>query len=232
MNIVQKYYGQVAVDRPNMKVAVITANVGSIDPVFENVEQTPSEGWEVTIHKYTGDSLRRGLAFKPRMQAKIPKMLGWQLVPDMDYYIWLDAAFTLARPDSVEWLVRRCGDADMTVFKHPVRQTILQELEFMEGLWDEYLSSRYEGEPMREQVETYLKDPQFRDTFLCTMGAFIYRNTPRAQKTLKEWFMQNCLWSVQDQLSFPYVVQVKGCEINVMKEHPLQNEYVKYHWSH
>ena len=39
---------------------------------------------------------------------------------------------------------------------------------------NDYIISRYKNEPIREQVETYLKDSNFSDNKLFNMGFFVY----------------------------------------------------------
>jgi hypothetical protein len=62
---------------------------------------------------------------------------------------------------------------------------------------------------MTNQVAAYLSDPTFEDSRLFEAGAFIYSSRivqDTRSNVMKEWFHQNCRWSVQDQLSLPYVL--------------------------
>jgi len=93
-----------------------------------------------------------------------------------------------------------------------------------------YLNERYDTEPMRKQVEHYLADPLFIDNKLFACGMFIYRNIPRVQKMLKDWFTENARWSVQDQLSLPYVLSKSDCKVNVIDAEIVNNKYTEYFW--
>lgn len=221
-----------------VRVALITANLGRIDPDLQchHCDQVLPEGWEFDRYYFTEANFPlRPNAMHPRLQAKIPKMFGWKILPGYDYYIWLDAAFSLSHEGSVMWLVGQCRKADLAIFRHPERNSIQEELEYVEAKMSEgleYLINRYAGEPMREQVQTYLQDKRFVDNGLFAGGAFIYRDNPLARQLLSDWFSHCCLHSVQDQLSLPYLVQLTGCRVRRFNENELNNPYVKYHWSH
>ena len=45
---------------------------------------------------------------------------------------------------------------------------------------------------------------------------------------MKEWFYHNCLWSVQDQLSLPYLLQKFKTNYKLFKGNVYNNEYTKY----
>lgn len=173
---------------------------------------------------------------RPILQAKIPKMFAWQMIPECDFYIWCDACITLSHHDTVAWLLEQLGDADIAFFKHPEgRNSVQSELDYMEncmntpGAMQGYLMERYHGEPMRNQVETYLKKPGFVDDHLYAGGVFIYRNNVHTFAMLESWFMQNLLHSIQDQLSLPYVLAQSNCEVKTIDENIYDNIYVQRH---
>jgi hypothetical protein len=73
---------------------------------------------------------------------------------------------------------------------------------------DPYLLERYEGEPIEDQVSTYLQDETFIDNSLYSLGFFIYKKSlvQSINNLMTDWFFHNCYWSVQDQLSMPYLL--------------------------
>ena len=154
----------------------------------------------------------RERAMHPRLAGKIPKMLAWETHPGYDYYLWIDSCFALSRSDAVAWFLDQVGDHDAAFFPHRYRASIAAELDFvMTGMraGNEYLLDRYRGEDMTNQVAAYLSDPTFEDSRLFEAGAFIYSSRivqDTRSNVMKEWFHQNCRWSVQDQLSLPYVL--------------------------
>jgi hypothetical protein len=167
------------------------------------------------------------------MLGKMPKMLAWEMYPGYDYYIWIDIRFKFSRSDAVGWFINQLHDNDAAFFVHPGRNKIIDELIFVENEItnnNEYFISRYSGENMRSQVETYLADPEFVDNTLFAAGAFIYTPTLVANESynlMKEWFYQNCVWSVQDQLSLPYVLQKFNTRYTTIPESIFDCIYLK-----
>lgn len=164
-------------------------------------------------------------AMHPRLAGKIPRMLAWEIHPGYDYYLWMDLRFSMTRPDAVGWFLDQLGDHDAAFFRHRYRMSIKEELDFvLSGMraGNEYLLERYAGEDMERQVESYLGDPTFNDTLLIESGAFIYSSRivqDARSNVMKEWFHQNCRWSVQDQLSLPYVLHQFDVDV-VMLDSP------------
>jgi hypothetical protein len=176
------------------------------------VQQRASNSYDITYNRINDATQSpRQNAMHPRLRGKIPKMLQWQASPNYDYYVWIDSSFSIIKDDAIEWLIQQCSDFDMCVFKHSDRKTIRDELSFMQTAMvkgSQYLKSRYDGELMQEQVLSYLEDSSFIDCNLFECGIFIYKKSlvnDVDHNVLKEWFHQNCIWSVQDQLSLPYM---------------------------
>jgi ABC-type xylose transport system substrate-binding protein len=95
---------------------------------------------------------------------------------------------------------------------------------------NEYLLSRYAGERMREQVDEYYKDPKFQDDFLIEAGAFIYKSKiveNKEQNVFKDWFYQNCFYSVQDQLSLPYMLIKHNIDFKLADTNIYDCKYLK-----
>lgn len=190
----------------------------------------------VTLPQYRGDQrLRvdvvcttaedhpsRERAMHPRLAGKIPKMLAWDTHPGYDHYLWLDSCFSLTRPDAVAWFLDHLGDHEAAFFRHRSRTSIREELDFvlteMEA-GNEYLLDRYRGEDMDRQVATYLGDPTFHDDRLIEAGAFVYSArlvSDARSNAMREWFHHNCRWSVQDQLSLPYVLHQFDVDVTML----------------
>jgi hypothetical protein len=176
---------------------------------------------------------KRQNALHPRLTAKMPKMLAWELYPGYDFYIWIDQMFSIRNPDAIEWFINELGDKDAMFFPHSGRSSIKTELDFVESLMEagnEYLLSRYAGERMKEQVDEYLKDPKFQDDFLIEAGAFIYKSKiveNKEQNVFKDWFYQNCFYSVQDQLSLPYMLIKHNIDFKLADTNIYNCKYLK-----
>ena len=160
-------------------------------------------------------------------------MLAWELYPNYDYYIWIDVRFNMTRPDAVQWFIDQLGNNSAAFFKHSERNSIESELITVEDRMlsgDSYLITRYDGEPMRKQVESYLSDTTFIDNILIEAGAFIYSRDiveNKKHNIMKEWFYHNCIWSVQDQLSLPYLLHKFNVNYTIISESIYECKYLK-----
>ena len=171
-----------------MKIAVITANLGDFDPKINGVEQSvPYDFYRFTDENFPP----RHKAMTPRLQARIVKMFGWQMVPGYDYYIWVDSSLVLSHRDSVRWFIDQCDGVDMAVFKHPERNTIQQEADFLKERLnrnDPYIVSRYENELIDPQLAEIKADKSFADQNLFASSAFVYKNNPKVQNVMFHWW--------------------------------------------
>jgi len=148
-------------------------------------------------------------------------MFGWEMLPDYDCYIWVDASCTLLHPESVAWFLEQLGNADIAVFKHPDRISIQDEYEFLQRKLEEgnkYLVMRYENELLHEQYIAIKRDPSYMDDKLYASTAFIYKNTETIRLMLREWWVHTSRYHSIDQLAFPYVLWKSGCFVNVINE--------------
>ena len=194
-----------------MKIILTSCNFGDKQSlVINNQDEIDRLNIDVKIYNDLNTPSRL-LSMHPRLKGKIPKMLEWLSSPGYDYYIWVDSKFTLNN-GIIETLINQLGDADLGLFKHSHRDSIKSELEFVNLLIEQgnhYLNSRYVGEHMDKQVADYLSDETFVDDKLFAAGCFIYRSKlveSREYNILKEWFFHNNLYSIQDQLSLPYLL--------------------------
>ena len=201
-----------------MSVAVVTANLGGMDPIFEYAKQSV----DYDFYRFTDANFPpRSQAMTPRMQARILKCFAWQIVPNYDYYIWVDGSCTLLHEDSVKWFMDQCAGVDAAFFKHPDRSTIQQEYDYLKNILtigSRYICSRYQGEFLDEQIAEIMGDDNFRDDRLFASTAFVYQNIYQIQKMLKEWWYHISRYHIIDQLALPYVIRKSGCHIKVINE--------------
>jgi hypothetical protein len=210
------------------KVAVVTANLGGFDPIHEYVKQSV----DYDFYRFTDENFPpRSRAMTPRMQARIIKCFAWQMIPDYDYYIWVDGSCSLWNEDSVKWFLEQLGDADAAFFKHPDRSTIQQEADFLKkclAKGSRYIISRYEGELIDEQMAEIKRDTDYRDNILLASTAFVYRNSPMMHFTMKEWWYHISRYHIIDQLALPYVLFNTECYFNVINEKYGEIPYLTY----
>ena len=218
-----------------IKIALITANLGQIDPDIQSqhVKQNLPDDMIMDYFYLNDDNFPLRInAMSPRLQAKIPRMVGWMLKPGYDYYIWMDSIITLKNRNTVQWLVNQCSGFDMAMFEHPERKNIQEEFVFIRqqmDLGNDYLIDRYTGEPLQKQVRAYLEDKTFKDDKLYSSGVFIYRNCEVIKRCLSMWLLHCTIYSIQDQLSFSYVSHKTQCRVNQIKGDIRDNKYVKCH---
>ncbi|HET7099035.1 MAG TPA: glycosyltransferase domain-containing protein [Patescibacteria group bacterium] len=198
-----------------MKIAVITANLGG----FDKPEVFVPQSLVYDYFPFSDENFPpRFKAMTPRLQAKIPKCFGWQMAPGYDYYLWIDGNLALNSPDSIEYFLKNCQGYDVVTLKHPRRPTVWKEARYLEqGLNEQskYLVERYENELLAEQMAEINSDPDFTDDLLVNGGIFMYRNTPKVQKMLKEWWYHISRYLIMDQCSFSYVLKKSGLKVNV-----------------
>lgn len=208
------------------KIAVISANLGSFDKPLKHASQH-SEKYEVSTFLWTDENFPpRSNAMTPRLQARIPKMTSWQMLPDYDYYLWVDSSCHLAREDSVDWFMDQIGDKDFAFFRHNKRNTVGEEAEYLkERLAKDcpYVTPRYAGERLDDQMEVVdPNEPLFATT------AFIYKNDTPARDALTIWWLHTSLYHSIDQLSIMTAIRNAGATYNVIDEDYLKCEYIEY----
>ncbi len=197
------------------KIAVISANLGGLDKMMDNVPQ--SLLYDTFV--FTDENfLPRFNAMTPRLQAKIPKCFGWQLAPGYDYYLWLDSTLALSNPDSLKYFYNQCQGYDVVVLRHPTHPNVRQEARYTrKGVKQQarYIVTRYKNEHLKELMNVIEADKSFVDDTLVNGGVFMYKNTPEVQQMFKEWWYYISRYIIQDQISFPYVLKKSGLKINV-----------------
>lgn len=203
------------------KILVCTAGFGSFTeaPGPKNWIEQKSDIYE--IHYYFANSENestRQNSMHPRLRGKIPKMLAWMTHPDYDYYVWVDSNYhkIFDRPvdeSIVHKIVENCTNVECCFFHHSIRNSVSEEVDAMyllvEELKEPYFIERYSQEPIRQQYESYSTDASWVDNILLECGLFVYSSELVRNKEynlLKEWFLHNCVWSIQDQISLPYLL--------------------------
>lgn len=216
-----------------MKLCIVSANLGSFDKPKEHEEQILPKGIdEIEVHRFTDqDFPPRFNSMTPRLQARIPKMFSWQMLPGADYYLWVDSSCRLAREDSAKWFMEKLGHADIAVFKHNKRKTVQQEADYLkerlelekEGKKKPYILPRYENERLDDQMAVVDGDAELYAT-----TAFIYKNTLQSRDLLTIWWTHTSLYHSIDQLSLPTAIEYSGADVNVIREDYLKCKYLEY----
>ncbi len=212
----------------NKKIAVITANLGNFDKIIKPLKQTIN----YSFYRFTDENFPpRYCSMTPRLQARIVKTFSWQMIPNYDYYIWIDASCIFNREDAVEWLLKKCNNVDMAVFKHPHRNSIQEEADYLKkrlAMKCPYITPRYDNELIDEQLAIIKEDKNYIDNRLFASTIMIYKNNEKVQRMMKEWWYHISRFHSIDQLSLPYVIWQFGININIIQENYLKIPYIKY----
>jgi len=202
---------------------MITASLGGFDKLQKHVPQSLPHDYYLFTDKNFPPRFK---SMTPRLQAKIPKFFAWQMVPGYKYYFWVDGNLVLTNKDSLKYFFDNLQGYDIVALKHPRRNTVKWEGRYLErGLnqGSRYLFDRYSGELLKEQMAEINSDNDFVDDLLVLGGAFFYRNTPKVQKMLKEWWYHVSRYLIMDQCSFSYVLKKSRLRIKVLPDNLYRN---------
>jgi hypothetical protein len=212
-----------------MRVALITASYGAYDPIrdvpewhgFDDavaVVDDPSivgDGWRVHVEPVPGD---------PRLAAKRPKMMPW-LFTDCDAAVWVDASFEVVGRGFRGWVDTHLERNDFIAWQHPEgRRCITQEAEVC------WFFRKYAGQPIREQVGAYLRDGFPRFWGLFAAGALGWVFSPEAKGLGAAWLRECEAWSVQDQISLPYLLWSRNVRFGLWRANEYENPFLRLHW--
>ena len=212
-----------------MRVALITACYGAYDPVrplpawhgFDDavcVTDDPSvvgDGWRVHVEP------RRE---HPRLAAKRPKMMPW-LFTDCDAAVWIDASFEIVGRNFRWWCNRHLDQDDFVVWRHPE-----ERIDFADEAavcWD---WPKYSAYPIRQQVKHYLDQGMPRRWGLFACGSIAYRFTPIVKGLGARWYEENLRWSIQDQVSLPFLLWDSGMRFGTWQAFQYKNDYLRLRW--
>lgn len=195
-----------------MTAAVLSANLGNFDTPHQPITQL---GINYLQHTFTDEDFPPITGLTPRFQYRIPKIFGWQIFPGRQYYLWMDAAFTLATPDSLKWFVDRIGNNDFAFFAHPNRNTIREEVDHIEEQLNKkgktkgsrYLLDRYENGLHKEQYTDICLDKDYVDDALYHSGVFIYKDSEHTRDVMRLWWMHQSRYWTCDQVALPYILK-------------------------
>ena len=210
------------------KIAVVSVNLGNFDPIYPSIKQSI----DCDFYHFTDKNFPpRYCAMTPRMQARIPKAFGWQMIPDYDIYIWIDSSMTISNKDTVKWFIEQLGNKDAAFFKHPDRETIQEEADFIKNKIEQknyYLTPRYSNELIDEEIKE-IKDTAYPlETPLIASTAFVYRNHKDIQLMMKEWWYHISRYHIVDQIGLPYALWKYDIKYNLINEHYMKTPYLTY----
>jgi len=213
-----------------MRVALISSVYGAYDPVrpvdpdwgFDDAvlvtdsKSLDSAGWRVH-YAPSSDA--------PRLASKAGKMLPWQFT-DCDAALWIDGSIEITDGAGLRKAVEPLlAERDLWVWQHPEGRTDIRQ----EGpvCWD---WPKYRDYPIREQIASYDAQgfPHGWGLFAC--GVMAWRFTPEAMRLGSLWEEQNRVWSIQDQISLPFLLWREGFRFGTFPAHQYQNPWFRIRW--
>ena len=139
----------------------------------------------------------------------IMKMIHLGFLPDYDYYFWIDSTHTLqANPQEV--IDKYLTDSDVAVFKHPQRDCIYIEGEFVKQIKFDHPNL------LEDQLEFYKDMCYPKNNGLYELPVRVQRNTKLTQQMGWMWWEQICMFSSRDQISFPFVCHQLGIKPSIL----------------
>lgn len=212
-----------------MRVALITGCYGAYDPVrplpewhgFDDAvcvtddASTVGDGWRVHVEPREEH---------PRLAAKRPKMLPW-LFTDCDAAVWLDASFEISHRDFSKWARQHVARDSFVIWRHPEGRIDFADEAAVCWDWPKY--SEYD---MKGQVKEYLSKGMPRGWGLFACGTIGWRFEPEVKRLGSRWYDENVKWSVQDQVSLPYLLWDSGMRFGMWEANEYQNPFLRLRW--
>jgi hypothetical protein len=133
------------------------------------------------------------------------------LLPGYDAYVWIDGNIEVTSPDFVKVMTEGLERDDIVIQRHHERQTIKQEIDFILASENEYLTTRYGAQPLREEYDWYLRQgmPESAALYSCNIFAFVSRPYPvdetHTVSFFDEWWKLCLEWSWFDQSAFSFL---------------------------
>lgn len=201
-----------------MKIAVLTASIGSVAPAEVNVKHESADYFAFVETELVEDTMWTPLPvstfscdyrYANRRNAKVYKVLPHMFVPGYDYYIWIDSTHAV-KQDPIEIIETYLKDSDIALFNHPERSCVYEEAELIKQVNFDY------PHLVDEQMEFYISEKYPRKNGLYELPCRIQRNTPQIQALMLTWWELICKYSSRDQLSLPYALHMHGITPSIM----------------
>lgn len=156
-------------------------------------------------------AIKRPRAFKdPRRDATYYRLSPEVALALADVTIWIDGSFQIGDMDVfVRGCLAHLPEGGMALYRHPERSNIYDEARASLETWP----GKYASERLGEQVVYYraLGLPDAHDLWA---GGIIVRDnrSPLVREMDQRWLYECVRWSIQGQLSLPFVLWRMGLE--------------------
>lgn len=212
-----------------MKVALYTCTLGGIDEVQPMPTGELFDSWLFTddmaaiFETALADNVKvDGCIAAPmnaRRDAKYMKLFPWKVLPEnYDVSIWVDGSAVI--PDGDALVSMALEHLPLGLWAHPDRDDLEDEVIASRGL------SKYDWMPLEEQVASYRLAPH-SGLWATGMIARDHRH-PGMRSLMQFWWEEIEKWSLQDQLSLPYVLHQASVTPSTFPGNQWENEWISW----
>ena len=203
-----------------MRLAAVCAIYGGYDlipPVPDGVDDAVlvtdvpvRSGWRNVVDPSTAH---------PRLAAKRPKVRP-DLYTDCDASLWMDGSIHVRDGSFAERIRDLLAEHELVLTDHPEDRACLYDEAVHCQDWP-----KYAGEPIREQATQYRAAGMPEGFGLWAAGCIARRHTPEMRRFGDAWLEEIRRWSVQDQVSLPFVLWRDDVRFTTFGIDQLENEY-------
>lgn len=161
---------------------------------------------------------------KPRLAAKRPKMVPW-LYTTAGASVWIDGAFEVLDERFAQFVRDHLKRHDFVVWQHPEsRNCLYQEADYCQD-WP-----KYSADPIREMTAHYRAAGMPEGFGLWAAGTVGMRHTADTKGFGWAWWDECNRWSIQDQVSLPYLLWSRRKSFGTWDAHEYDNDLLRYHY--
>lgn len=160
---------------------------------------------------------------KPRMSAKIFKILPHLFVRDYDYTLWIDGAFVTKNFKMKALVKKYLKNENFALIIHPDRICLYEEAKVcIEWKLDDEAT-------IKKQVEQYNKEGYPKNNGLSACGFLLRKNKSEGVKIFDNaWWTEIKNGSIRDQISFNYVAWKHDFPFCTINQNYWDNDFVKW----
>lgn len=196
--------------------AIVTANIGSIDPI----QGIPRQTVDCDFRYYNDQNIPFPLPnLDNRLKSKYIKIQTHKFLKDYDTMIWIDGRVKVISKTFVESFVSGLQDHDMVMFRHPERDDICDEMNYIidnmkKG--NHYLLSRYGNQQMEKEFEFYNSNniPKTAPLYACTV--FARKVDSRMNEFFDKWWEKCIQYSNFDQTMFAFLAYTNSIKVQAL----------------
>lgn len=199
---------------------IYSANYGHWEP--ERAQPVPVKTYTDTTEVSVSARYELPAHTYHRLAAKWWKVRPDLACPEAEVTVWMDGSMTLLIPDLEERAFAELGEDDALFMRHPWRDCI----------YDEQVSShpngKYDGQPTNFQVDHYRELGHPEHWGLVHSGLLVRRNNERVKRFDEAWWQEITYWSIQDQLSLPFLMRTMDLRWHYWPTDPISAGWVRW----